>query len=119
MEVIRLAPRLGVDGSLRLRSPGNVLLHDYLLPLGMNAAQLARRTGIASAHLKEILAGERSVTPRHAIRLAVALDTSALYWLVLQARYDLARETQSIAAIGRSVHTNAVPDIRWPPFGGG
>jgi addiction module HigA family antidote len=113
MELIRLAPRLGVDASLRLRSPGDVLLHDYMRTERLNPAQFARRTGIPAVHIKEILAGERSVTPRHAIRLAIALDTSALYWLVLQARYDLAREARGISTTGRSAaRAEAPPDFR-------
>lgn len=44
-----------------------------------------------------VLAGSRCVTAKYAIRLAVVLRTSALYWLVLQARYDLAREERGIA----------------------
>ena len=113
MELINLAPRLGVDASLRLRSPGDVLLHDYLRPQGLNPAQLARRTGIPSAYIKAFLVGARSITPRHAIRLAIALDTSALYWLVLQARYDLAREARGISTTGRSTGcADAPPDFR-------
>ena len=94
MELIQLSPRLDVDPSLRLRSPGEVLLLDYVLPATMNPSQLARRTGIRSPHLRELLTEARPVSPRHAIRLAAVLDTSPLYWLVLQARYDLAREAQ-------------------------
>lgn len=113
MELIKLGPRLGVDASLRLRSPGDVLLHDYMHPEGLNPSQFARRTGIPAAYIKEILAGERSVTARHAIRLAIALDTSALYWLVLQARYDLACEARGIAGTARfAAGAEAVPDIR-------
>ena len=113
MELIKLGPRLGVDASLRLRSPGDVLLHDYMRAEGLNPAQFARRTGIAAVHIKEILAGQRPVSPRNAIRLAIALDTSALYWLVLQARYDLACEARGIAGTARfAAGTEAVPDIR-------
>lgn len=101
MQLITLAPRLDVDTSLRLRSPGEVLLHDYMRPGAINPPQLARRTGIPSRHIKELVTGIRSITPRHAIRLAAALRTSALYWLVLQARYDLAREARGIARPGR------------------
>ncbi|RAO74920.1 HigA family addiction module antitoxin [Dyella jiangningensis] len=97
MELIKLTPRLGVDPSLRLRSPGEVLSHDYMRPESINPAQLARRTGIQARHIKELIAGSRRVTPKYAIRLAAVLPTSALYWLVLQARYDLAREERDIA----------------------
>ncbi|WP_046973242.1 HigA family addiction module antitoxin [Dyella japonica] len=113
MELINLTPRLGVDASSRLRSPGDVLLHDYMRTEGLNPSQLARRIGIPASQIKEIVAGERSVTARHAIRLAIALDTSALYWLVLQARYDLAREARGITTAGRSTAgAEAPPDFR-------
>ncbi len=46
------------------------------------------------AHLRELLTDTRSMSPRQAMRLAAVLDTPALYWLVLQARHDLAREAR-------------------------
>jgi len=98
-----------VHPSLRLRSPGEVLLHDYMRPEAINPAQLARRTGIQARHIKEFLVGSRRVTPRHAIRLAAVLPTSALYWLVLQARYDLAREERGIATPHRSDPSDGAP----------
>ena len=104
MELLQLSPRMDVDSSLCLRSPGDVLLLDYMLPATMNPSQLARRTGIRASHLRELLTDARPVSPRHAIRLAAVLDTSALYWLVLQARYDLAREAQRIS-IDRRIWT--------------
>jgi len=95
MELITLSPCVDVDPSLRLRSPGEVLLYDYMSPAAIKPAQLARRTGIPVGHIKDFLIDARPVTPRNAIRLAAVLHTSALYWLVLQARYDLVRETQA------------------------
>lgn len=89
MEKIRLTPRLGVDPAQPLRSPGHVLLYDYMIPGSLNAAQLARRTGIPSRYLKAVITSTRAITPNHARRLAAVLDTSAFYWLALQARYDL------------------------------
>ncbi|WP_130619726.1 HigA family addiction module antitoxin [Dyella amyloliquefaciens] len=94
MELIQLMPRMDVDPSQHLRSPGEVLLLDYMLPATMNHQQLARRTGIRAPHLREFLTDARSVSPRQAMRLAAVLDTSPLYWLMLQARYNLAREVQ-------------------------
>ncbi|WP_165418398.1 HigA family addiction module antitoxin [Dyella amyloliquefaciens] len=101
MELIQLSPHLDVDPSLRLRSPGEVLLLDYMLPATMNHQQLARRTGIRAPHLREFLTDARPMTPRQAMRLAFVLDTSPLYWLVLQARFDLAREAQRTASAHR------------------
>jgi addiction module HigA family antidote len=98
MELIQLTPRMDVDPSQHLRSPGDVLLLDYMLPATMNHQQLARRTGIRAPHLREFISDARPMTPRQAMRLALVLDTSPLYWLVLQARYELAREAQRASA---------------------
>jgi addiction module HigA family antidote len=94
MDLITLTPRISVDPSLRLRSPGQVLLHDFLVPQVMNNAQLARRTGIPVKYIKEVILGSRAVNANQAIRLAAALGTSEFYWLALQAHYDLAHEWQ-------------------------
>ncbi|WP_201314710.1 HigA family addiction module antitoxin [Dyella sp. EPa41] len=101
MELIQLSPRMDVDPLLRLRSPGDVLLLDYMLPATMNTSQLARRTGIRAPHLRDFLTDARPMTSRHAKRLALVLGTSPLYWLVLQARYDLAREAHRDATLNR------------------
>jgi len=100
MKLIQLTPRMDVDPSQHLRSPADVLLLDYMLPAAMNHQQLARRTGIRAPHLREFITDARPMTPRQAIRLALVLDTSPLYWLVLQARYELAREVQ-LGSAGR------------------
>ncbi|WP_130618098.1 HigA family addiction module antitoxin [Dyella amyloliquefaciens] len=94
MSLIHIDPLMDFDPSMLLRSPGEVLLLDYMLPATLNHQQLARRTGIRAPHLREFITDARPMTPRQAMRLALVLDTSALYWLVLQARYDLAREAQ-------------------------
>lgn len=101
MELIQLSPRIEVDPSLHLRSPGDVLLLDHMLPATMDLSQLGRRTGIRMSLVRELLTDVRPVSPRHAMRLAAVLDTSALYWLVLQARYDLAREAQCATSFRR------------------
>ncbi|MDG2537796.1 HigA family addiction module antitoxin [Dyella jiangningensis] len=91
MELIQLTPHLDVDPSQPLRTPGDILLHAYLIPNALNPAQLARRTGISARHIKAFIAGTHPITPKIAIRLSLALDTTAFYWLALQARYDLER----------------------------
>jgi len=87
-----LHPQLAVEPGERLRSPGDVLRQDYLEPSAISASRLARRTGITAQNIHRILLGERPIKPREAIRLAAVLDTTALYWLVLQVRFELERE---------------------------
>ena len=91
MDLIKLTPRLDVDPAQPLRVPGQVLLHAYLIPNALNPAQLARRTGLSARDIKAFINETHPITPKAAIRLSLAFDTTAFYWLALQARYDLER----------------------------
>ncbi|QNK02787.1 helix-turn-helix transcriptional regulator [Dyella telluris] len=99
MILTRLPPQLRIDDAVPLRSPGRVLQDDYLLPHAMSAAQRARRSGIPSWQRHRILAGTR-INADEGFRVAVALRTSPLYWLLLQARYDLERIRREAVAGG-------------------
>jgi addiction module HigA family antidote len=90
MYLIHLDPLMDFDASMALRSPGEVLLSDYLQPAAMPLARLARRTGIPLIILRQITLGNRRVTAEYALRLACATVPTPAYWLLLQARYDLA-----------------------------
>ncbi|MBV8158393.1 MAG: HigA family addiction module antidote protein, partial [Dyella sp.] len=57
-----------------------------LIPL----ARLARRTGISLTTLRQIVLGHRRINAEYAVRLSCVVDPTPAYWLVLQARYDLA-----------------------------
>ncbi|WP_267222153.1 HigA family addiction module antitoxin [Dyella silvae] len=92
MNLIRPDPHLRVDPSLRLRTPGEVLKHDYLIPRAMSLSALARRTGITVTSLRRLITGDIPMRANYAIRLAVVLNTSALYWMLLQVQCDLERE---------------------------
>lgn len=71
-----------VDPSVPVRRPGDVLKTDYLLPLDLSIAALARYTGIRAQRIHNILAGT-PINARLAVRLAPVLGTSALYWMLL------------------------------------
>lgn len=97
MCLTRLDPRLDVDPDTPLRHPGDVLLHDYMLPRALSAAQLGRRTGVRASHLTGITLGTRRITPEIALRLACALEPSAFYWMALQTRFDLVRTQRQLS----------------------
>ncbi len=80
--------------------PGEVLLEEFLGPLGISQNALARAAGVSPRRINEIVLGKRSVTADTAIRLARALGTSERFWLGLQADHDL--EAAHLAA-GKSV----------------
>ena len=69
--------------------PGEVLLEEYLKPLGLGQVDAARQLGISLNRLNEIVLGKRSITADTALRLSRLLKTSAQLWMRLQADWDL------------------------------
>lgn len=71
--------------------PGEVLLEDFLIPMGITQAQFADKLGWTKAKLNEVIKGKRGLTADSALDLADALGTSAKVWMGMQAAYDLAQ----------------------------
>ena len=69
--------------------PGEVLLEDFMKPLGLTQYRLAQDIGVSPIRISQIVHGERSITVDTALRLARYFGTSAAVWLRLQVRYDL------------------------------
>ena len=69
--------------------PGEVLLHEFLDPMGISQNALARAAGVPPRRINEIVLGKRGVTADSAVRLARVLGTSGRFWLGLQADFDL------------------------------
>ena len=69
--------------------PGEVLLEEFLSPLGMSQAEAARRMDMSTNRLNELVRGKRGVTADTALRLSRLLGTSAEFWLNLQMALDL------------------------------
>ena len=64
--------------------PGEILKEEYLEPLGLTAAALARALHVSAPTVNDIVLMRRSISADVALRLAVALETSAQFWLNLQ-----------------------------------
>ena len=69
--------------------PGEVLLEDFMKPLGLSQYRLAQDLGVPALRISQIVHGKRAVTADTALRLARYFGTSANVWMRLQARYDL------------------------------
>ncbi len=69
--------------------PGEVLLEEFLNPLGLSQNRLALNIGVPPRRINEIVLGKRRVTAETALRLARYFDTTPQFWLGLQADYDL------------------------------
>jgi len=70
--------------------PGEILLEEFLKPLGMTQVAFARHIGVSVQRVNELIRGKRGVTPETAWLLAQALGTTPQFWVNLQANYDLA-----------------------------
>jgi antitoxin HigA-1 len=69
--------------------PGEVLLEEFLKPLGLSQNRLALNIGVPPRRVNEIVLGKRRVTADTALRLARYFDTTPQFWLGLQADFDL------------------------------
>ncbi|HEV7424804.1 MAG TPA: HigA family addiction module antitoxin [Thermoanaerobaculia bacterium] len=70
-------------------APGEILLEEFLKPLGLGQADAARRLGISLNRLNEIILAKRGISADTALRLARLLKTSPQFWMRLQADWDL------------------------------
>ncbi len=79
--------------------PGEILLEEFLEPMGMTQTAFADKIGWTRARLNELIRGKRGVTAEAALDLADVLGTSPKLWMNLQATYDLdkARRARSAA----------------------
>ena len=75
--------------------PGEMLLEEFLRPMGITQSAFAVRLGVSFPRLNEIIKGRRGVTPDTALRLARVLGMSAEFWLGLQLDWDLWNAMQS------------------------
>ena len=69
--------------------PGEVLLEEFLVPLGISQYRLAKDVAVPPRRINEIVHGTRAVSADTALRLARYLGTSERFWLNLQAQYEL------------------------------
>lgn len=77
--------------------PGEVLLEDFLKPLGLSQYRVAAGITVPPRRINEIVLGKRAVSADTALRLARFFGTSDRFWLNLQAAYDLDVERDRLA----------------------
>ena len=69
--------------------PGEILLEEFMRPLGICQNNLARDLDVPAARVNDIIHARRGITTDTALRLATYFETSAEFWLNLQTRYNL------------------------------
>jgi antitoxin HigA-1 len=75
--------------------PGEVLLEEFLHPLGITAYKLSKDTDIPQTRISQIIKGKRRISADTALRLASYFGTSAKFWLGLQNDYDIEEEREA------------------------
>ena len=79
-----------------LATPGHILLHDFLEPMGITQYRVAKEIGVPQRRISEIVAGRRSITADTALRLAAFFGTDAQSWINLQSHYDTETARESM-----------------------
>ena len=75
--------------------PGEILLEEFLEPMGLTQVAFAEQIGWTRARLNELIKGKRGITADAALDLAEVLGTSAKLWMNLHATYDLDKASRS------------------------
>lgn len=79
--------------------PGEVLLEEFLEPMGVTQHRLAVSIGVPPRRINEIVHGKRRITADTALRLARYFATNDRFWLNLQTRYDLELEKDNLGEV--------------------
>ena len=84
--------------------PGEILVHDFLKPLGLSQSALAEALDVTPMRVSQIVRGQRAITADTALRLARYFGTRPGWWLDLQTHFDLETAGDELEArIARTV----------------
>lgn len=78
--------------------PGEILLEEFLQPMGLTQYRLAKDVNVPARRINEIVHGKRAITADTALRLSRFFGTSEPFWMNLQTRYDLEVEKDRLGA---------------------
>lgn len=93
------------NNRLPLVTPGEILLEEFLKPLGLSQNRLGRDLNVPAQRINQIIRGQRAISTDTALRLAAYFGTTPQFWLNLQTEYDLrlAAETRHTEQVHREV----------------
>ena len=92
---------------MRIRtSPGEILLEEFMKPLGLSGNELARQSKVPANRINDIVRGRRQLSADTALRLARYFGTTARFWLNAQSAHDLSRAE---AEIGKTIVSEVRP----------
>ena len=79
--------------------PGDILLHEFLEPMGISQNKLARDISVPPRRINEAVLGKRAITADTALRLARYFGNSEKFWLGLQGDYDLEETNKKMGTV--------------------
>ncbi len=86
--------------------PGEILLEEFLKPLGISQYRLAKDMSVPARRINEIVHGKRAITADTALRLGKFFNMSPQFWMNLQTRYDLEKAGDRLRqTLDKEVHT--------------
>jgi len=89
--------------------PGEILLEEFLEPMGISQYRLAKDISVPPRRINEIVLGKRAITPDTALRLSLFFGLSERFWINLQSRYDIEVEKDKLEnRLEKEVHIYAV-----------
>lgn len=89
--------------------PGEILLEEFLEPMGISQYRLAKDISVPPRRINEIVLGKRSITPDTALRLSRYFGLSERFWMNLQTRYDIEMEKDRLEnRLDKEVHVYAM-----------
>ena len=90
--------------NLENMTPGEILLEDYMKPMGLTQNALARAFGVPPRRVNEVIHGKRVITLDTSLRLGRYFGQSLRFWLNVQTECDLRNAKQLVERIAREVH---------------
>lgn len=101
---------IGIPTHREPTHPGEMLLEEFLKPMGITQQELAEEIHVPYQRVNELVRGRRGMTPETALRLAKFFGNSAEFWTGLQLSLDLYRAQKREAATLKKIHrSNKVP----------
>lgn len=91
-------------GHVALQAPGQILLEDFLKPMGITQYRLAKSIGVSQRRIGEIIAGNRAITVDTGLRLSCFFGLSDSFWTHLQLDYDIEKTKQILADVLPGIH---------------
>ena len=85
-------------------TPGEILLEEFLKPMGITQYRLAKEIGVPQGRIGEIVAGKRAVTADTGLRLSRFFGTSDGFWVGLQTDYDTAQAKDALSDVLSRIH---------------